>query len=360
MLREYSESDPTLFLNSLVRVVGEDSMAELVQNLGTSSAEAGEFLQIASADVRRLGYLDLQYRPFLRIAQTRIPSKNKVTKPEIIYLPALVCVSNVVRNVQSANKFRIEINARIFVEAVTRALKARFEKVASNRAVKGDGATDIDVVALEEGTLYLFECKHSLPPTGPHEMRDVWEEIEKGIDQLQTAMKILADPKRRQSYLTGWFPGTRLQGTAGLEIVPAVLCSHKIFSGLHYRGVPIRDFSSLNLLCRSGVIGMGGMVAEDEVVLRQYRIICDKTMSNSDLQDYMSPHSKYFKTFQPFMHPVTRIAHFGALKIAKETYVYEVELDDWASQLESLGCTREPDRKQRLKTISKSEMASST
>jgi hypothetical protein len=155
-------------------------------------------------------------------------------------------------------------------------------------------------------------------------MRDIWEEIVDGVHQLETAIEILTDTDRRQSYLTGWFPGTKPQDTVTLKTVPCVLCSHRIFSGFHCRGFPIRDFSSLARLCEDGTIGMGGEIAEHEVVIRQYRVTQDKTMSARDLADYCSPDSVYFKSFRPFMHPVTRIERLDEITVAKETFVYEV------------------------------------
>ena len=218
-----------------------------------------------------------------------------------------------------------------------------------NRPIKnGQIATDLDVIVFEGRVLYLFECKHSLPPTGPHEMRDIWEDIEKGFQQLETATRILSDPARCHSYLAGWFPGTRSQDLVGLKIVPCVLSSHRIFAGLHCNGIPVRDFSSLSRLCDVGVIGMG-RGGGDEVILRQYRIIRGKKFSASDLEDYCSPDSIFFKTFKPFMHAVTRFDRLGDLTIARETFVYEVELDDWARHMEALGCVREPDWRQSLK-----------
>jgi hypothetical protein len=187
-------------------------------------------------------------------------------------------------------------------------------------------ATDIDLVVLEDKTLYLFECKHSLPPTGPHEIRDVWEDIEKGTNQLAIAMRILSDPVRRQSYLAGWFPGTKPQDTANLKLVPCVLCSDRIFSGLEHQGFPIRDFSSLQLLFQGGIVGMGGPVSEDEVVMMQYRVIRQKEMSGSDLADYCSPESTFFKMFKPFMSPVSRIQRLEGITIAEETFVYQAEV----------------------------------
>ena len=356
LLRSYAKDDATMLMNSVVLATGEDTMVEFIEGLGLSKEEAADFLEILSADVRHLGFLDLQYQPSLRIAQTPIPESGVLTKPELVYLPTLLCTSNVLRNVQAARKFRVDWNSRIFVEAIAQKLKSAFQKVETNRPVKGERATDIDLVVFEPGMLFLFECKHSLPPTSPHEIRDIWEEIEDGVRQLDIAANILNDPARRQSYLTGWFPGTKPEDTANLKIVVCVLCSHRIFSGLHYNGVPIRDFSSLALLCDDGIVGMGGMLAEDEVVLSRYRIIRERKMSALDLDNYCSRDSVYFKSFKPFMYPITRIERAARVSIARETYVYGVELGEWRSHMEALGCAREPDRRQRLKSRAASDV----
>lgn len=212
----------------------------------------------------------------------------------------------------------------------------------------GIGATDTDVIVLDRNSLFLFECKHSLPPSGPHELRDIWEEIEHGVRQLEIATTILGDPVRRQSYLAGWFPGLKAQETEDLKIVACVLCSHRIFSGLQYGGYPIRDFSSLAKLCDDGVVGMGGGFEKNEVVLRRYRVIRGDALSELDLTDYCSPDPIYFKMFKPFMQSITRIEAFKDMTLARETFVYQVELDQWSQHMETLGLPREPDRRQSL------------
>ena len=357
LLRGYAKNDPMILLNSLVRVIEHEAFVELLERLGLSKEQATEFIEAISTDVtERVGFLDLQYKPGLRIAPTFVPNQHRFTVPEVIYVPALVVSSNIERNIQSAHNFRIELNARAFVDFAGRTLKARFPNTQLNRPVKNGGkATDIDIVILEGNVLYLFECKHSLPPTGPHEMRDIWEDIEKGIDQLQTALEILGDPTRRQSYLGGWFPGTKLDNSGGLKMVCCILCSHRIFSGLEKNGIAIRDFSSLARLCDDGVMAMGGDIGEDEVLLRQYRIIRSEVMSPWDLADYCSADSLYFRMFKPFMHPVTRFARLGDMTIAKETFVYEVELGDWGRHMESLGAVRLADRRQKVKPLFREE-----
>lgn len=348
LLRTHGATDPVILLNSLVRTAHYESTLEFLMGLGVSREQAEEFFGLVSADVKNLGYLDLQYRPFLRIAQTAIPGTSHRTQPETIHLPTLVCTSNVARNLQSANKIRLDFNARVFADAVVQTLRSRFKNVLANRPVKGKSATDIDVLVLEGETLYLFECKHSLPPTGPHEIRDIWEEIEAGSRQLEVAIEVLENSERRQSYLAGWFPGIRLRDTSNLKVVGCVLCSHRLFSGIQYKGFPIRDFGSLSLLCGDGIIGMGEMVEGPAVLLRQFRILRGSVISASDLDNYLSQTSTFFDAFRPFMHSVTRIEKLTAVTIAKETYGYQLDLDEWVLHMETLGCAREPDRKQEF------------
>jgi len=344
LLRPYSERDLTVFLNSLVRVAREEGMVEFIEGLGLSKEQAIEFFRVVSATVKGTSYFDLQYRPAFRIAQTMNPETHKMTNPEMIICPALVCVSNVLRNIQAANKFRIKSNASVFVDYTAELLRSRFSKVVTNRPLKGGRATDVDIAIFEGNTLYLFECKHSLPPTGPHEIRDIWEDIETGVHQLAAAKDTLSDAARRHSYITGWFPGTKPRDTADLKIVCCVLCSHRIFSGFHHNGVAIRDFCSLAMLCEDGIVKTGAkLVQEKEIVFRRYRILRGASLSAIDLDDYLSQDSTLFKTFTPFMHPMTRFHQFGDMTIARETYVFEMEPDDWSRRMESLRCAREPD-----------------
>lgn len=360
--RPFSQTNPTALLNSMLRVMEEGAATDFVAGLGLTREQAREFVMLISTDTReKTGYLDLQYRPALRIAQTWNPKDRRPTPPEVVFLPAVLATSNVARNLQAGNKLRFALNADSFVEMVSRTLKSHFPRIETNRPVKGpNGITDIDVVLLDGDTLFLFECKHSLPPTGPHELRDIWEDIEKAARQLENAGRILADPARRHSYLTGWFPGLKVRDTSDLKITACVLSSHRIFSGLHYRGFPIRDFGSLQRLCDGGIIGMGGaMGQEDEIIMRQYRILQGETLSGTDLRDYCSERPRFFEMFRPFMSPLSRIERLDGVTVARETFVYQLELSDWAEHMEWLGCTRELDRHVKLKPSSAGEAADS-
>jgi hypothetical protein len=350
-LKSYARHDPMLFVNSLVRVSTEDNILDLIAVLGVQREQSREFLRLVSADVHRLGYYDLQYRPFLRVAAVTLPKMGFTSQPEIVHASAVVAVSNIVRNVQSANQIRLRSNASIFVDVVADMFKSRCQKVTTNRRIEAHGEnTDVDVAVLQGDALYLFECKHSVPPTGPHEMRDIWEEIENGVRQLQTALRTLADSDRLHNYLTGWFPGTKKQQTRNLRILPCVLCSHRIFSGLAYENIPIRDFASLALLADNGVVRVGVLNPDGESILVRHRLTSEGGFSSTDLEDYLSSESKYFKMFRPFMRPLSRLQRVGHVTVARDTYAYEFDSEDYLSHLEAIGCARLPDEQKTLKT----------
>jgi hypothetical protein len=221
--------------------------------------------------------------------------------------------------------------------------------VTTNRQVDAGGKkTDLDVVILDEHVVYIFECKHSIPATSPHEMRDLWEDIEKGARQLKVAMEILSDRERLLNFLAGWFPGTKRNQVLNLTIRPCVLCSHRIFSGIEHDGIPVRDSGALLKLVEDGTVAMGWVDESGESIMYRYRVCAAGGFSSPDLGDFLSPESKFFKMFSPFMHPVSRFKKLGTITLASETYMYEVGLPEWMAHLESLGCTRLPDERKKL------------
>jgi hypothetical protein len=344
-VRSFKGIDSATLFNSLFRVAKEQDLVDLIASIGIGTEEAHEFLELVSADVQRLPYLDLQYRPFLRIATATVGGYT--SPPEIVHVPALVAFANVLRNVQSANQLRLTENAELLVVAVGDVLGRFFEKVTLNRRVKSETeTTDIDVAVLEGNTLYLFECKHSVPPTSSHEMRDIWEDIEKATRQLQRAMRLLADPARLLSYLTGWFPGITREDTTNIRIVPCVLCSHRIFAGMSHEDIPIRDFSSLAKLTGDGIVGVG-IIENDESVSHRFRVLGEEKFSAKDLDDYVSADPKFFKMFVRFMHPVSRLIRCDSVTVARETYVYEVDTDEWIEHMSSLGFLRLEDERKK-------------
>ena len=343
-IRSYSTADQTIFLNSAVRITKEDEILEVLATAGADRIRAREFLGLVTAEVGRLGHFDMQYWPFLRIAPGR--SGGDVAR-EIVHVPAITATANIFRNLQVANQTRLQDLPDLFVDVVARMLRTRFGCVITNRRIQTPtGNTDIDVIVLESEHLYLFECKHSVFPTEPHEVRDVWEDVEKGVRQLHVASEAFEDRRKLRDYLAGWFPGRRLD-TKRLVIHLCVLNSHRFFSGMDFKGIPVRDYSSLSRLVDSGVVDMGSREG-DGVAMRRVRVTDDGGFSREDLDNYLGATSKFFTAYLAFMNPVSRIERLGRITLARETYVYEIALDEWLAHMEAVGAKRLPDQHQKL------------
>lgn len=330
------QKDTTALCNSLVKVITEDSFVEMLRNCGVNEEEVKGFLQLTSWDVRTKGFYDIQYQPFIKIEQ------------EYIYLPGVFALSNDPSHVQRSKKFRLRRTPEMFVDMCESLFKAHFSRVTKNRSVKkGARATDVDIVVFEQGVLYLFECKHSLPPFSPHEMRDVWQDIRKGVRQLKVAQDILQDEDSRQSYLAGWFPGTRTKETRSVEIRTSIICSQLVFGGMMIEDVPVRDFSSLSTVLTDHSISMGVVDEEEKKIkLKRYSIVGKSGFSQEDLNDYLGDNSKYFEMFRAHMDPFTKLEQLiqDRIVLAKTTFIYnfsdEFDLKNWTTLMDSLGFRR--------------------
>ena len=336
------QTDSRLVRNSLMRVMGLDQFKELLNAFGLSTEQSSAFLKLVVADVNKLGHLDLQYRPFLLLnpSTIEIDEEKRTHAPEIVHAPALVALSNMMPNVQRAHGIRISTNADAFVAVAAEQLKALFSQVKTNAAVAlGDLKTDVDIVALGDESVYLFECKHSLTPTGAHEFRDLWQDINKGISQLEVAKQILEI--RMKDYLAGWFPGTDRRKASNLTIKRCVLCSHRVFSGLSIRGIPVRDHASLSLILDDAVVRMGYSEDGTKMAVKRYRLRGSDNPTVSDLDAYLGDQSIFFAMFQPFMRSYTRIdALSSSVVLAQDSFLYEVGESEWSSHLERIGAVR--------------------
>jgi hypothetical protein len=333
------QDDAVLVGNSLTRVSSVEAHQQLLAAFGLSPAESAAFVRLTHLDVNAPGHVDLQYRPFLVVNESEaiIAGARKRTSREVIHPPALVAVANVIPNVQRAHSIRGAANAEALVTATAENLKTIAQHVRTNVAVKrGQVRTDIDVIAFTGNTLYMFECKHSVPPTGAHELRDLWQDVQKGVEQLAMAAEFLAE--KLPDYLAGWFPGTRRGTARDVTLKPCVLCSHRVFSGMTIKGVPIRDYASLSLTLGDATVHMGRSDATGAARVRPCRLRTGERPTMSDLNNYLSSDAVFFKMFRPGMHRYTQIDRLTeSLILARGSFVYQVSEDSWRETLEAIG-----------------------
>ena len=93
------------------------------------------------------------------------------------------------------------------------------------------------------------------------------------------------------------------------------------------------------------------MSEKGEVNMYRHRLVGENGPTQTDLDDYLSANSKFFAMYQPFMIPITRLQSLagGNIRLERETYKLEMELNQWLEHLDSLGFSRQPVEHSELK-----------
>ena len=117
---------------------------------------------------------------------------------------------------------------------------------------------------------------------------------------------------------------------------------------MHYGDLPIRDYASLAMLMEDGIVATG-VTEETQTTMYRYRLTSERGFSADDLIDYLSPKSKCFAMYKPFMHPLSRLEDFGSVTLGTETFVYEFDFLEWQNHLSALGCVQLPVEEKILK-----------
>lgn len=341
--RPYLTRDFVAFTNSLVRIARDKDLRELLALSGVAEAAIADFLNVASFESNDLGHYDLQYGLLLHIKPVKL---REIPHParEYVQLPAVTIASNATRNIQMKNGIRLHRDGHAFVTVVSEMLRQHFPKIVTERHLRlGELRTEVDIALLCDSTLYLIECKHSLTATGPHEMRDLWRDISKGISQVKRARQILGDQERRRTYLRAWFPKIDPATISSIQIVGSVLSSHRLFSGLTIDSILIRDFASLSRCIEEGTVGFGHENEDGKLEMTRYRLWRGEALSSQELANYFSEASILHRMFGLPMKRQHVWQHFNGLTLVRDTFAYDFDSEEWQAAMEAMGCERLPD-----------------
>jgi hypothetical protein len=118
---------------------------------------------------------------------------------------------------------------------------------------------EIDVLTRFGDYLFLFECKHSLLPCNPHEMRTSYEHMKKAASQLTIIRDLLddGDVELELYRRLGW------DLPPASEIITCIVSCNGMFPGLTMRGHPIYRWSELKNVIESGLVRVGRVRVEE-------------------------------------------------------------------------------------------------
>jgi len=279
------ETNPNQVLQSLIPVFQKPVMISLVGTvIGADKAERA--IDMLCLDIT--GHVDVQYQPL-------VPAGEQIMLPANIFAN-----SHVFRNSLVVIGKRLYEDGKIdpLVDLIADVFKEQglSPQTRVNYAWGGEKG-EADVLILIDNILFVLECKNSLVPTGPHELRTSLDYIEEAAIQLSRWQKHFHDPKFRE-----W-----LAKKTGLAIdhktwlVTGVIMSNRMFMGYRIDGHPVRGAYELEHFIREGNISMG-----DEV----FSYWEGNVLSAEDLRRY-------------FEQDLTYVAQWKAMKPFVETYQFD-------------------------------------
>ena len=233
-----------LTLTSTLLILPHDALLEQLKLIFGNEEKCREIIAMLRMNPED-AHLDLQYQPFVDIGQ------------HYVIAPHVVAASNFVRNTIVANRLRqsaIGPKDRM-VHAVADALRSAGFEVATDFDLKiGGRELELDVVAMRDGSLFVFECKNAYHPVSVHEMRNSWDHIRKARVQLDTRRDVLGDPVRQDQLLQklGW----KCDGPC--DVHTSIVIANRAFHGASLNGHPIRQAHEL-----INVLTTGRIVADE-------------------------------------------------------------------------------------------------
>lgn len=273
------ETNPNHVLQSLIPVFQKPILISLVGTvIGGDKAERA--IDMMCLDITE--HVDLQYQPLVPVG-------------EQIMLPA-----NVFANSHVFRNSLVVIGRRLYEDGKIDPLGDLIAKVFQDKGLlpqtkvtylwNGEQG-EADVLVLIDNILFVLECKNSLVPTGPHELRTSLDYIEEAARQLSRWQKHFHDPKFRAYLVTK----TGLAIHDKTQLVTGIIMSNRMFMGYRIDGHPVRGAYELEHFIREGNISMG-----DEV----FSFWNGSVLSAEDLRRYFEEDLTYvaqWKCMRPFV-----------------------------------------------------------
>ncbi|WP_437981387.1 hypothetical protein [Sorangium sp. So ce117] len=237
-LSRLRDQDEAAYIRSLVGGGHTTDITTLLTAHGATSFEIDAFMRLSSWSSASDSHVDIQYSPILRAG------KNAA------FLRMTHVHSNMIRNVFARAKKRIfsdgtrdPLSEEIFHSLQDQVLAAQDVEY-TYAGLRGQ----LDVVAASDDTIFVFECKNTLLPCSSFEQRTLLDHLDKAVDQLDRLRLLWADDGFRRYLASKLRWDLSRVVTLQTVIVPSV----RLFSGIQYRGHPVRHARELQNFVRTG------------------------------------------------------------------------------------------------------------
>lgn len=294
--------DTGLVLRSLIPVFPEKTFYELIGKLLPDS-KIDSFLDVTCWEPGIETILDLQYRPILFF-------DNQFLVPLSVFAN-----SNTIRNLY-ASEYK-QNNTGILrdgkIDPLANSLMDSLSEASLNCYSQTPiGITDIDVFAVYENVLFVFECKHSLHPVSTFDLRTTNDYIKKAEKQLDLIVldfqngTLLKKLERKHNIRLNQIE--KIQG--------AIVLSNRLLNGNIFK-YPVRNIREID-----NMLNRGTMKTENGT----FWLWKDKRLSLEFLLDYFSSNNKLINLFFDSLTKRTKTYEFARPVIEFDTYSLEMRI----------------------------------
>ena len=174
------------------------------------------------------------------------------------------------------------------------------------------GNTDIDVCALFQDTLFVFECKHTLHPVSSYDLRTTYDYIRKSETQLDKINQSFQDGKLLKIL------NNKLKiKTDGIKrIVSCIVLSNRLFNGNIFK-YPIRNINEV-----TNMLTTGSMRTE----FGTFKVWSSESLSIDFMLDYFSLTNKLTTLLMDSLSKKTLTYEYAEPKILFDMYYLDSEV----------------------------------
>ena len=252
IIENKDEDNDELLLNALCQTLSKEQLYNFLSYSNATEADIETFLDIIVWESGFDDFLDLQYTPLLYVDEN------------FLILPAITYMSNLVRNLfKSESKKGNNINKRktdlynSLVVQLTGILQNFGFTCLTEIEIKfknnGKTKSDIDILAIYQKNVFIFECKDSIYSTSSFEDRTVYRAIFKASEQLAYSCTAIKD----KEFINSFNKKHNLEIDETFKVFGIILTTNRRFWGLHLNKYPVRNFNEITSLLNKGIWTFG-------------------------------------------------------------------------------------------------------
>jgi len=171
---------------------------------------------------------------------------------------------------------------------------------------------EVDILAMLDGYLMVFECKNSFHPCSPHEMRTNYDHILKGGKQLSRAITWIETPGVQESL----FKSLRWTQRKAKSVQSCIVTANRLFNGYCVDGHPVRQAHEMHNFLNEGKLRLSNC---------EYRLWRAEKFSINDFNEYLSNSSYLQDIFGSMQEVISTHPLGGKLSLQLKTFSLDIK-----------------------------------